>query len=62
MRTQPRTLFEKIGAAQLVRETDDGESLLDVDRHWVYEITSPQAYSMPRASTDCLQDWLFSST
>lgn len=32
MRTQPRTLFEKIGAAQLVRETD-GESLLYVDRH-----------------------------
>jgi 3-isopropylmalate/(R)-2-methylmalate dehydratase large subunit len=54
-------LFEKIGSAQLVRETDDGESLLDVDRHLLYEITSPQAYSMPRASTDCLQDWLFSS-
>jgi homoaconitase/3-isopropylmalate dehydratase large subunit len=53
-------LFEKIGSAQLVRETD-GESLLYVDRHLLYEITSPQAYSMPRASTDCLQDWLFSS-
>jgi len=44
MRAQPRTLFEKLWTAHLVRETDDGESLLYVDRHLVYEVTSPQAF------------------
>ena len=44
MKTPPQTLFEKLWASHLVRETDDGESLLYVDRHLVYEVTSPQAF------------------
>ena len=44
MKTPPQTLFEKLWASHLVRETEDGESLLYVDRHLVYEVTSPQAF------------------
>ena len=44
MKTPPQTLFEKLWAGHLVRETEDGESLLYVDRHLVYEVTSPQAF------------------
>ena len=44
MNTMPQTLFEKLWSSHLVRETDDGESLLYVDRHLVYEVTSPQAF------------------
>ncbi|WP_418317167.1 3-isopropylmalate dehydratase large subunit [Piscinibacter sakaiensis] len=41
---QPRTLFEKLWRSHVVDETDDGETLLYVDRHLVYEVTSPQAF------------------
>ena len=50
MHQPPRTLFEKLWASHLVRETDDGESLLYVDRHLVYEVTSPQAFEGLRLS------------
>jgi len=40
----PRTLFDKLWQAHLVDETEDGESLIYVDRHLVYEVTSPQAF------------------
>ena len=38
------TLFDKLWQRHLVDETDDGEALLYVDRHLVYEVTSPQAF------------------
>ncbi|MBP0590448.1 3-isopropylmalate dehydratase large subunit [Paraburkholderia sp. LEh10] len=38
------TLFEKIWASHVVSEADDGTALLYVDRHLVYEVTSPQAF------------------
>ena len=41
---QPRTLYDKLWDAHLVRELTDGTSLLYVDRHLVHEVTSPQAY------------------
>ncbi|KLN52829.1 3-isopropylmalate dehydratase large subunit [Variovorax paradoxus] len=40
----PRTLFEKLWSRHLVDQTPDGEALLYVDRHLVYEVTSPQAF------------------
>jgi 3-isopropylmalate/(R)-2-methylmalate dehydratase large subunit len=41
--SQPKTLFEKIWDAHVVRE-DEGRSLLYVDLHLVHEVTSPQAF------------------
>jgi 3-isopropylmalate/(R)-2-methylmalate dehydratase large subunit len=40
----PQTLFDKLWQRHLVDESDDGEALLYVDRHLVYEVTSPQAF------------------
>jgi 3-isopropylmalate/(R)-2-methylmalate dehydratase large subunit len=41
----PRTLLDKLWQRHLVEDGgDDGESLLYVDRHLVYEVTSPQAF------------------
>jgi 3-isopropylmalate/(R)-2-methylmalate dehydratase large subunit len=39
----PKTLFEKIWDAHVVRE-DEGRALLYVDLHLVHEVTSPQAF------------------
>ena len=41
---QPRTMFEKIWDAHLVREEAGEPSLIYVDLHLVHEVTSPQAY------------------
>lgn len=43
-RDEPRTLFEKLWQSHVVDETADGEALLYIDRHLVYEVTSPQAF------------------
>jgi len=40
----PKTLFEKIWDAHVVRELDGGRVLLYIDRHLVHEVTSPQAF------------------
>ena len=40
----PQTLFAKLWQRHLVEQTGDGEALLYVDRHLVYEVTSPQAF------------------
>jgi 3-isopropylmalate/(R)-2-methylmalate dehydratase large subunit len=46
---KPRTLFEKVWDAHVVRpETDDAPAVLYVDLHLVHEVTSPQAFSMLR--------------
>ena len=42
--TAPQTLFHKLWQSHLVEQSDDGEALLYVDRHLVYEVTSPQAF------------------
>ena len=42
--TVPQTLFHKLWQSHLVEQTGDGEALLYVDRHLVYEVTSPQAF------------------
>ncbi|MGQ0377108.1 MAG: 3-isopropylmalate dehydratase large subunit [Nitrososphaerota archaeon] len=40
----PQTLFEKIWDSHVVVESDDGPSILYIDRHLVHEVTSPQAF------------------
>ncbi|MEH3085765.1 MAG: 3-isopropylmalate dehydratase large subunit [Xylophilus ampelinus] len=40
----PRTLLDKLWQRHLVEQNGDGEALLYVDRHLVYEVTSPQAF------------------
>src|SRR5512147_2527605 len=40
----PRTLFEKVWDAHVVREEPGEPTLLFVDLHLVHEVTSPQAF------------------
>ena len=40
----PQTLLDKLWDRHVVDETPDGTSLLYIDRHLVYEVTSPQAF------------------
>jgi 3-isopropylmalate/(R)-2-methylmalate dehydratase large subunit len=39
------TLYDKVWARHVVKEYDDGTSLLYVDRHLVQEVSSPQAFA-----------------
>jgi 3-isopropylmalate/(R)-2-methylmalate dehydratase large subunit len=39
-----KTLFEKIWSAHVVKEFNDGATMLYIDRHLVHEVTSPQAF------------------
>lgn len=41
---KPRTLYDKLWDAHVVREEADGTTLLYIDRHLVHEVTSPQAF------------------
>ena len=41
----PRTMYEKIWEAHLVEETRGEPSLIYIDRHFIHEGTSPQAFS-----------------
>ncbi len=38
------TLYDKLWDSHQVRETDEGASVLYIDRHLVHEVTSPQAF------------------
>ena len=40
----PRTLFDKIWDAHVVRSVDEGPDVLYIDRHYIHEVTSPQAF------------------
>ncbi len=40
----PRTLYDKIWDAHVIREDTDGTCLLYIDRHLIHEVTSPQAF------------------
>jgi 3-isopropylmalate/(R)-2-methylmalate dehydratase large subunit len=48
--TSPRTLFEKIWDAHIVREEEGQPTLLYVDLHLVHEVTSPQAFEGLRST------------
>lgn len=39
-----KTLYDKLWDAHVVRENDDGTSLIYIDRHLIHEVTSPQAF------------------
>jgi len=40
-----KTLFEKIWDKHVVTKVEDGPSVLYIDRHFVHEVTSPQAFA-----------------
>jgi len=40
-----KTLFDKIWDAHVVRKTDDGPDVLYIDRMYIHEVTSPQAFA-----------------
>ncbi len=44
MSIAPRTLYDKLWDAHVVRQEDDGTALIYIDRHLVHEVTSPQAF------------------
>src|SRR5881227_2383734 len=46
----PRTLFEKIWDAHVVRATENQPALLYIELHLVHEVTSPQAFDGLRAA------------
>ena len=48
--TRPRTLFEKIWDAHVVREEEGQPTVLYVDLHLVHEVTSPQAFEGLRSA------------
>jgi 3-isopropylmalate/(R)-2-methylmalate dehydratase large subunit len=39
------TLFDKIWDAHVVKTIDDGPSVLYIDKHFIHEVTSPQAFA-----------------
>lgn len=40
-----KTLFEKIWEQHVVKEIEGGPSVLYIDRHFIHEVTSPQAFT-----------------
>jgi 3-isopropylmalate/(R)-2-methylmalate dehydratase large subunit len=40
-----KTLFEKIWDLHVVKTIDGGPSVLYIDRHFIHEVTSPQAFN-----------------
>jgi 3-isopropylmalate/(R)-2-methylmalate dehydratase large subunit len=46
----PRTLFDKLWDAHLVKENPDGTAIVYIDRHLVHEVTSPQAFEGLRSN------------
>ncbi len=40
----PKTLFEKIWEKHIVKTIPDGPSALFIDKHFIHEVTSPQAF------------------
>ena len=43
--SRPKTMFEKIWDAHVVREVPGESTVLYIDRHLVHEATSPQAFA-----------------
>jgi 3-isopropylmalate/(R)-2-methylmalate dehydratase large subunit len=42
--SMPQTLYDKLWAEHIVRQQEDGSTMLYIDRHLVHEVTSPQAF------------------
>jgi 3-isopropylmalate/(R)-2-methylmalate dehydratase large subunit len=43
--TMAKTLVEKIWDKHVVRSIENGPDVLYIDRHFIHEVTSPQAFS-----------------
>jgi 3-isopropylmalate/(R)-2-methylmalate dehydratase large subunit len=44
MSKAPKTLFDKVWDAHVVRKIEDGPDVLFIDRHFIHEVTSPVAF------------------
>jgi len=44
MNNLPKTLYDKLWDAHLVKQREDGSALIYIDRHIIHEVTSPQAF------------------
>ncbi|MDQ7957611.1 MAG: 3-isopropylmalate dehydratase large subunit [Pseudomonadota bacterium] len=53
---QPRTLFDKLWDAHVIRELGDGWALLHIDRHLLHDLSGPPALSDVRARGLALHD------
>lgn len=42
---KPKTLFDKIWDGHVVRSIPEGPDVLYIDRHYIHEVTSPQAFN-----------------
>jgi len=42
---EPKTLFDKIWDAHVVRQVEGGPNVLYIDRHFIHEVTSPVAFA-----------------
>jgi 3-isopropylmalate/(R)-2-methylmalate dehydratase large subunit len=42
---KPKTIFDKIWDSHVVRSIEDGPDVLYIDRHYIHEVTSPQAFN-----------------
>lgn len=42
---EPQTLFDKIWDAHVVKTIEGGPDVLYIDRHYIHEVTSPQAFN-----------------
>jgi 3-isopropylmalate/(R)-2-methylmalate dehydratase large subunit len=42
---KPKTLFDKIWDSHIVRSIEAGPDVLYIDRHYIHEVTSPQAFN-----------------
>ena len=40
----PRTLYDKLWDAHVVRDNGDGTHIIYIDKHLTHEVTSPQAF------------------
>jgi len=54
------TLFEKVWQQHVVKQNEDGSTLLYIDRHLVHEVTSPQAFEGLRLNAR--KPWKISAT
>ena len=41
---EPKTIFEKIWDSHVVKRADGYPDALFIDRHFIHEVTSPQAF------------------
>ncbi len=48
MTSTPKTLFEKVWDAHVVKQDEGAPAILYIDTHLIHEVTSPQAFNMLR--------------